>query len=966
VAEHDDRDRLKSILAAAAEMPTADRPVYLDEACAGDDTLRREVESLLSHLEGTLVAPTSDAPSDTPGSGTAPRAGGDPERIGPYTIIGRLGEGGMGVVYKATQDFPRRTVALKVIKPHMATASVLERFRFETQVLAKLTHPGIAQIYEAGTLKTEAGEQPYFAMELVRGLPLLEHVKLRGLTVRERLTLMRKIAEAVHHAHTRGVIHRDIKPGNIVVTEEGEPKILDFGVARSLASDLQKTSNFTEFGQLVGTLPYMSPEQVAGDPDALDARSDVYSLGVVFYEMLTGALPYQLERKLLQEAMRIIQQVEPSKLSSISKVYRGDIETIVSKALEKERSRRYQSASEFASDIYRYLRDEPVTARPPRAIYQIRKFAKRHRVVAAGVSVAAIGLAAGMAATVWQLGETRRARNDLAGTNSKLERAVADVTAERDTAERALAEIDHLTGALLDFEDASRRLIGATGARRVLAGSASDVLDRLEPLTDRYGWIKPRLANASARLGAVALLDEHLGAEAVDLFADAVRLHRELVAETPGDPKLRVGLAESLIGHAAASARRGATQPALAMAGEAERIARELRDEPILTARALRARADVLRLQARIDEAESAINDAIVLVQGNGLEAEDARALLLTDLGRLLDARGANSDASDVFARAIEARRGLIAAHPADAVVRQRMLTLLYDAAERLEERGLDADALPLHQERLALAQTLAAADPDDRVASEAVITSLDALGHAFAELDRSDEAIRSAEAFLVAARRDADLDPSDLGRQRRVALATEFLGDLDIQRSRADGEPEADAILARGVGRYRDALITIRWIAGLDPARGDVKHDEARLLLAIAEAQGDGDRGAAIDAYKAAAEAFAALEGMNLLDEPSRKRWAIAARSLGTLHLNSGNGPDAVAWLVRADEIVPRELAEDAGRRAAAYALVGDAASAGEFKAKALGLLESGRALARTDPARARLREKLEAIAAE
>lgn len=966
MAEHEDKDRLKSILATAAEMPTAERPAFLDQACAGDDTLRREVESLLAHLEGTLAAPTSDAPSDTPVSGGVPRSAADPERIGPYTIIARLGEGGMGVVYKATQDFPRRTVALKVIKPHMATASVLERFRFETQVLAKLTHPGIAQIYEAGTLKSESGEQPYFAMELVRGLPLLEHVKLRGLTVRERLTLMRKIAEAVHHAHTRGVIHRDIKPGNIVVTEDGEPKILDFGVARSLASDLQKTSNFTEFGQLVGTLPYMSPEQVVGDPDALDARSDVYSLGVVFYEMLTGSLPYQLERKLLQEAMRIIQHDEPSKLSSISKVYRGDIETIVGKALEKERSRRYQSASEFASDIYRYLRDEPVTARPPRAIYQIRKFAKRHRVVAAGVSVAAIGLAAGMAATVWQLGETRRARNDLAGTNTKLQRAVADVTAERDTAERALAEIDQLTGALLEFEGASRRLIGATGARRVLASSAADVLERLEPLTDRYQWIKPRLANASTRLGAVALLDEQLGAEAIDLFADAVRLHRELIALTPGDPELRVGLAESLIGHAAASARRGATQPALAMASEAERIARELPGEPILAARALRTRADVLRLQARIGEAEEAISDAIALVQGGGLEAEDTRALLLTDLGRLLDARGANSEASDVFARAIETRRALITAHPSDALVRQRMLTLLYDAAERLEERGLDADALPLHQERLALAQTLAAADPDDRIASEAVLTALDALGHAFAELGRPDEALRSAEAFLAAARRDADLDPRDLGRQRRVALAIEFLGDLDISRARSDDAPQAEDLVTRGVGRYREALTTIRWIAGLDPTRGDVKLDEARLLLAIADAIGDGERGAAIDAYRAAAEAFTALDGSGLLDEPSRKRWAIAARSLGTLYLNNGDGPNAVAWLVRADEIVPRELAEDAGRRAAAYALVGDAASAGEFKARAIGLLESGKTMARTDPARERLREKIEAIAAE
>jgi tetratricopeptide (TPR) repeat protein len=328
-----------------------------------------------------------------------------PATIGAYRIIRIIGDGGMGVVYEAEQDEPRRTVALKVIKPGLSSAEVLRRFRQEAQALARLQHPGIAQIYEAGTADTGDGPQPYFAMEFIRGEVLTDYVRSRNLSVRDRLEVVARVSDAVDHAHQRGLIHRDLKPANILVNEGGQPKVLDFGVARLIDSDVHLTQH-TNLGQLVGTLAYMSPEQVLADPLALDIRSDVYSLGVIMHELLAGSLPYELSRK-LHEAIHTIQHEDPQRLSSISRTYRGDVETIAAKALEKDKARRYGSAGALAADIRRFLHDEPITARPASATYQARKFATRHKALVGGVVAVFIALAAGVVATTR---ETMRAR----------------------------------------------------------------------------------------------------------------------------------------------------------------------------------------------------------------------------------------------------------------------------------------------------------------------------------------------------------------------------------------------------------------------------------------------------------------------------------------------------------------------------------------------------------------------------
>jgi tetratricopeptide (TPR) repeat protein len=373
--------------------------------------------------------------------------------IGRYRVLRLIGQGGMGAVYEAEQEHPHRTVALKVIKAGLAMPDLLRRFEQEAQALGRLQHPGIAQIYEAGTAETGGGPQPFFAMELVSGRPLTAFARDRGLGTRERLELLARVCDAVHHAHQRGIIHRDLKPANILVDESGQPKVLDFGVARVTDSDAQATRQ-TDVGQLIGTLAYMSPEQVLADPLEIDTRSDVYALGLILYELLAGRLPYKTERTRIHEAVQAISEEEPPALGTIDRSFRGDIETIVARAIEKDKTRRYSSAASLASDIRRHLNDEPIVARPATTAYQLQKFARRHRAFVTGIAAVFVVLVAGVLASTWQairatraeqtarqaesLARSQRDRATAAEAVSSRERDAA--TQERDRATRAEAE----------------------------------------------------------------------------------------------------------------------------------------------------------------------------------------------------------------------------------------------------------------------------------------------------------------------------------------------------------------------------------------------------------------------------------------------------------------------------------------------------------------------------------------------
>ncbi|MGO9917137.1 MAG: protein kinase domain-containing protein [Isosphaeraceae bacterium] len=442
----------------AAQLAAPDEcAAYLDRACGDDGELRRKVEQLLRarpKAENFLEAPAVQLVA---GAALRPLCEGPGTVIGPYKLLEQIGEGGFGLVFMAEQQQPvRRKVAVKVIKPGMDTRQVIARFEAERQALALMDHPNIARVLDVG--ETATG-RPYFAMELVRGVPITEHSDQNSLTLRQRLELFLTVCQAVQHAHQKGIIHRDLKPSNVLVTlHDGEAivKVIDFGVAKALGRQLTDKTLYTGFAQLVGTPLYMSPEQAEMSGLDVDTRSDVYSLGVLLYELLTGTTPFDKERlgkAAYEEMLRIIREEKPAKPSTrlstlgeaatlvserrqsdpkrLSALVHGELDWIVMKALEKERGRRYGTASAFAAVIERYLHDQPVSACPPSRWYRFGKFARRHKLALFTTALVTLALVSGTALSLWQ------AIRAAAAVKSEA-RALRDLGAEEQATRRAL------------------------------------------------------------------------------------------------------------------------------------------------------------------------------------------------------------------------------------------------------------------------------------------------------------------------------------------------------------------------------------------------------------------------------------------------------------------------------------------------------------------------------------------------
>jgi serine/threonine protein kinase len=411
----DRHERIKDIVCSAVQHDGDRRAAFLDEACGSDAELRREVEALLQFADSpgapfgetalsdsrrrvaAFLEPGDASPADaaTLHHAHAISSGEEipPSRIGAYRILRLVGQGGMGRVYLAEQEHPRRRVAVKILRQALAAEHLRQRFSFEASALGRLQHAAIARIYEAGTAevlgegqppRVLATDQPFIALEFIEGQDLREYARSAALDLAQKLALVAQVCDGVHHAHQNAVIHRDLKPANILVDEEGHPKIIDFGVARAADRDDRHTAAQTQANHLIGTLAYMSPEQIDGNPNEIDASCDVYALGVVLYELLSGRLPFDLQGKSLHDAARRICEEPPARLGSSEHRIPHDVEAIVGKALEKDKRRRYDSAAALAEDLRRFLRHEPITARAPTLSYQLKMLARRRRALVAG------------------------------------------------------------------------------------------------------------------------------------------------------------------------------------------------------------------------------------------------------------------------------------------------------------------------------------------------------------------------------------------------------------------------------------------------------------------------------------------------------------------------------------------------------------------------------------------------------
>ena len=594
---------------------------FLEKACGTDAALRIRVEELLrAHRDaGAFLGggEKQDATGDQP---LAERPG---TVLGPYKLLEQIGEGGFGVVFMAEQTQPvRRKVALKVLKPGMDTRQVVARFEAERQALALMDHPNIAHVFDGGET---AGGRPYFVMELVRGIPITEFCDDNQLPVRQRLELFVSVCQAVHHAHQKGIIHRDLKPSNIMVTlHDGTPvvKVIDFGIAKALGQQLTDKTLFTNFAQLMGTPMYMSPEQAQLSGLDMDTRTDIYSLGVLLYELLTGTTPFDAERlrtAAYDEVRRIIREEEPPKPSTrlstlgeatatvsanrqtdpkrLRQLFRGELDWIVMKALEKDRNRRYETASAFAADVERYLQDEPVQACPASAGYRLCKFFRRYKgPVTAGAALAVLlvlGIVGTSIGLAWALRAEKLATDRLLEITKEKERATSAETQAKEEAAIAKAVNDFLQNDLLAQAAPEKNARNKkVTVEEVLGRAAARIGGKFENQPQVEAAIQSTIGDTYSLLGDYRAAQPHL--------ERALELHRGVLGEEHPTTLACMNLLSILYQHQAQFAK---AEPVNLRAVELAR--RVLGEEHPDTLRYMSNMANIYRSRGEYAKAES-------------------------------------------------------------------------------------------------------------------------------------------------------------------------------------------------------------------------------------------------------------------------------------------------------------------------------------------------------------------------
>ncbi len=673
-----------------------ERESYVADACASDAALRLEVDRLLDAIESSTDF------LETPAIGgdrheAAKRSSMPALDVQGYRIVRTLGVGGMASVFEAEQEHPKRLVALKVMHRSLTETSALQRFRFETEILARLKHPGIAQIYEAGTIKDDAGRQvPYFTMELVDdALPITQYAQHTKLDFRSRLELFAAVCDAVRCGHNAGVIHRDLKPSNVLVDTQEQVKVIDFGIARSLGPVETPITIDTERDRLIGTLNYMSPEQCEeGD---IDTRSDVYSLGVMLYELVTGRLPLDLSKTSIPEAVRIIRDVAPTRPGNVTRDLPGDLELIVMTAIAKDCERRYPSASEFAADIRRFLANEPIQARPPTMLYQAKKFAQRHRALVAGSALMVVTLVAAVLVTSRMAYVANRAKHAAELREQELERVTEfhrsqlsdlDVAAMGERIRETL--LDKLQSNDVAPEQIEQYFAEVNFPSVALSVIEESVLDRSRNSIDEQFSDQPLLRADLLQALAATMNTLGLADRAEPVLTDALNIRREILGSDHPDTLTSAHAMGSLLGglgkYDAAYERLQDTY---------ERRVRTLganHPDTLITANSM---GGILRYLGRLDEAATVWQQTLEK-RRKVLGSDHPRTLIsLNNVGVIHAIRGNLEGAEDAWRELLERRKQLYGVeHPTYRSSITNLGLLLAERGKLTEARALLEESL--------------------------------------------------------------------------------------------------------------------------------------------------------------------------------------------------------------------------------------------------------------------------------
>jgi serine/threonine protein kinase len=653
------------------------------------------------------------------------------QALGPYAIQRLIGSGGMGQVWEAIQENPKRSVALKILRAGIISPAAKERFKFEVDILGRLRHPNIAQIYDAGEMDLNGEIIPYFAMEFIGGAQQLdEYCRRKNMDMEGKLKIFAKVCEAVSHGHQRGIIHRDLKPANILVDREGRPKVIDYGVARVTDADSRSTIAKTNVGQLIGTLQYMSPEQCTGDPDEIDIRADVYSLGMILFELIAEQPPYDLRRAAIGEALQIIQNQLPPRLSSFDRAIAYDIEIIAGKALEKQPERRYRSAGDLADDVIRFLEDEPINARPPSMNEIIRRYARKNRAMATAVIGIFLALAIGVSGIIVFAIQAEKQRVVAVETSNELSDALLKEEAARELSETRFEQVRSLATELLGpIASQVKNLGGSDTARMMIIESGRRYLEELHAQSIADTDLTYEIAKGYEQLGDL-LGGRQTGSigkqeEALVEFAKAERIYRDQIKNGPNDGLRRGDLSRVLQKQGEvlmSSDMEAATKRYKESRSLAVQVHEELggnRESTIRLASILMKTGDLLdnagesgRAMVYYDEARGRIAS---IIDEENIESDLQRHLALLErrIAWILEAREALPEAGKLWKSSLERVRSNSRQLPNDNRRRWDVAWSCYHYGSFLLLHTDDVQGPDLMAESLALMTTVCVASPN-------------------------------------------------------------------------------------------------------------------------------------------------------------------------------------------------------------------------------------------------------------